>query len=140
MIATLAAAGLAIFPPGPTMQITHDPGTSQNAISAYETGLVRMQDRVYRSSLFATRETVVENWDPPPVDRLAIDDFAALLALAPQVVILGTGPSQRLPRPELFAAFAARGVGLEVMDTGAACRTYNLLLSEYREVAIALML
>ncbi|MBM2853457.1 MAG: hypothetical protein HW417_385 [Steroidobacteraceae bacterium] len=55
------------------------------------------------------------------------------------VVILGTGPRQRMPPPELFSAFASHGIGLEVMDTGAACRTYNLLLSEFREVAIALI-
>ena len=121
------------------MQITNDPGASPNAISAYETGLVRMQDRVYRASLIVTREKLIEHWNPPSIDRLMIDDFAGLLALAPQVVILGTGPSQRLPPAELFAAFAAHGIGLEVMDTGAACRTYNLLLSEYRDVALALI-
>ncbi len=54
-------------------------------------------------------------------------------------MILGTGSKQRMPPLELFADFAARRIGLEVMDTGAACRTYNLLLSEFREVALALI-
>jgi len=121
------------------MQITRDPGASPNAITAYEAGEIRMRDRVVRASVIASRATVIEDWRPPPVEQLAIDDFAALLALAPEVVILGTGIRQRMPPPELFAAFAARGIGLEVMDTGAACRTYNLLLSEFREVALALI-
>jgi uncharacterized protein len=121
------------------MQITRDPGASPNAITAYEAGEIRMRDRVIRASMIASRATVIEDWRPPPVEKLAIDDFAALLALAPDVVILGTGTCQRMPPPELFAALADRGVGLEVMDTGAACRTYNLLLSEFREVAIALV-
>ena len=55
-------------------------------------------------------------------------------------MLLGTGVRQRLPPPALYAAFAARGIGLEVMDNRAACRTFNLLLSEFREVAVALML
>ena len=63
-----------------------------------------------------------------------------LLELSPEVVLLGTGDCQRMPPAELYAAFAARGIGLEVMDNRAACRTYNVLLGEYREVAVALML
>jgi len=121
------------------MQINREEGTVSNAITAYAVGEIRMRDRVFRASLIATREAVIEEWNPAAVEALAIGDFARLLELAPDVVILGTGPKQRMPPPELFAAFAARRIGLEVMDTGAACRTYNLLLSEYREVALALI-
>ena len=71
---------------------------------------------------------------------LSIDDFAKLIPLKPEVVLLGTGSRQRLPPPALYAAFAERRIGLEVMDNRAACRTFNLLLSEYRDVAVALML
>ena len=122
------------------MQITREEGSAPNAITGYAAGEIRMQDRVFRSSLIATRNTLIEDWSPPVVERLAIDDFAGLLELSPEVVILGTGAKQRMPPTELFAAFASRGIGLEVMDTGAACRTYNLLLSEFREVAVALII
>lgn len=122
------------------MQINREPDASSHAITAYAQGEVRMRDRIFVASLIATRDTVIEDWSPAPVEQLTIDDFPALLALAPEVVILGTGPRQRMPPPGLFAAFATRGIGLEVMDTGAACRTYNLLLSELREVAVALIL
>lgn len=122
------------------MQISREQGNDSNAITAYAAGEIRMRDRVFRASLIATREAVIEEWRPAAVEALVIDDFARLLELAPpDVVILGTGPKQRMPPPELFAAFAARRIGLEVMDTGAACRTYNLLLSEFREVALALI-
>ena len=121
------------------MQISREEGIVSNAITAYSEGEVRMRDRVFHASLIATREKVIADWKAAPADRLTIDDFARLLELAPAVVILGTGVRQRMPPPELFAAFAARRIGLEVMDTGAACRTYNLLLSEYREVAVALI-
>lgn len=121
------------------MQISREAGIVSNAITAYSEGEIRIRDRVFHASLIATRDIVIAEWNAAPVERLAIDDFGRLLELAPQVVILGTGRQQRMPPPELFAAFAARGIGLEVMDTGAACRTYNLLLSEYREVAVALI-
>jgi uncharacterized protein len=140
MIAARASSGLAIFLPEPTMQIDREPGISSNAITAYAKGEIRMRDRVYVASLIATRDVVIDDWKPAPVEELTIDEFAALLDLSPQVVILGTGQCQRMPPPELFAAFASRGIGLEVMGTGAACRTYNLLLSELREVALALIL
>jgi uncharacterized protein len=122
------------------MQINREEGNVSNAITAHAVGEIRMRDRVFNASLIATREAVIAEWMPAPVEQLAIADFARLLELAPEVVILGTGPKQRMPPPELFAAFASHGIGLEVMDTGAACRTYNLLLSEYREVAVALIL
>ena len=121
------------------MQISREEGDLPNAITAYAAGEIRMRDRVFRTSLIATRDTVIEEWRPARPEQLSIEDFGCLLALTPDVLILGTGPKQRMPPPELFAAFASRGIGLEVMDTGAACRTYNLLLSEFREVAIALI-
>lgn len=121
------------------MQISREEGILSNAISAYAEGEIRMRDRVFHASLIATRDAVIADWKPAPVEQLAIDDFARLLELSPELVLLGTGSKQRMPPPQLFAAFASRRIGLEVMDTGAACRTYNLLLSEYREVAIALI-
>lgn len=122
------------------MQFTRDPGTEPNAIVACSPGEIRLRDRVYTTSLIVTRTAVIDDWRPAAVDELSIDDFAGLLALSPEVVLLGTGARQRMPPPALYAAFAARRVGLEVMDNGAACRTYNLLLSEFREVAVALMM
>jgi uncharacterized protein len=121
------------------MQISREESSVSNAITAYSVGEIRMRDRVFNASLIATREAVIAEWMPAPVEQLAIADFGRLLELAPEVVILGTGPRQRMPPPALFAAFASRGIGLEVMDTGAACRTYNVLLSEFREVAVALI-
>jgi uncharacterized protein len=122
------------------MQITRDPGTEPNAIVACSAGLVRLRDRTCTGSVIITRTAVIDGWRPAAVEELSIDDFTELLALSPEVVLLGTGARQRMPPPALYAAFASRRIGLEVMDNGAACRTYNLLLSEFREVAVALIL
>ena len=122
------------------MHFTRDPGTEPNAIVACAAGEIRLRERAFTTSLIVTRTVVLEGWRPAPADQLTIEDFTDLLALTPEVVLLGTGLRQRMPPTALYAAFAARGIGLEVMDNAAACRTYNLLLSEYREVAVALML
>jgi uncharacterized protein len=121
------------------MQFTRENANEANAILACTDREVRLAGRSIAGSAIVTRETVID-WRPPGLDSLAIADFAALLELRPEVVLLGTGERQRLPSPSLYADFAARGIGLEVMDNRAACRTYNVLLGEFRNVAVALML
>jgi uncharacterized protein len=122
------------------MQFTRENANDSNAIVACGDGEVRLAGRAVHGSVVVTRDAVLEGWRPPAVDALTIGDFEDLLALRPEVVLLGTGERQRLPPPALYEAFAARGIGLEVMDNRAACRTYNVLLGEFRDVAVALML
>ena len=66
--------------------------------------------------------------------------LGAVLDLGPEILVLGTGERQVFPEPQVIVALAARGIGLEVMDNGAACRTYNILLAEGRKVALALIM
>jgi len=122
------------------MQFTRENSDQANAIVACTDREVRLQGRSIAGSVIVTRDVVLEDWRPPAVDALSIGDFEALVALRPEVVLLGTGERQRLPGPALYADFAARGIGLEFMDTRAACRTYNVLLGELRDVAVALIL
>ncbi len=122
------------------MQFTRDSAMDAHAILACTDEEVRLRDRAVRGSVIVTRDAVIEGWRPPAPESLTLDDFAGLLALAPEVVLLGTGSRQRMAPPALYAGFAARGIGLEVMDNRAACRTYNVLLGEFRDVAVALIL
>jgi len=122
------------------MQFIRENSDQANAILACTDREVRLQGRSIAGSVIITRDAVLENWQPPDVAALSIGDFEALVALRPEVVLLGTGERQRLPDPALYADFAARGIGLEVMDNRAACRTYNVLLGEFRDVAVALIL
>ena len=122
------------------MQFTRENADEANAILSCTDREVRLPGRSIAGSVIVTRDAVIEDWRPPEVEALAIADFAALLSLRPEVVLLGTGERQRLPGPALYAEFAERGIGLEVMDNGAACRTYTLLLGEFRDVAGALIL
>jgi len=81
----------------------------------------------------------VEPWRVSQFDRLTENDFVFLKNLGPEIVLLGTGARQRFPHPRLTAALAQAGIGLEVMDLQAACRTYNILVAEERKVAAALI-
>jgi uncharacterized protein len=80
------------------------------------------------------------DWPPQRYDELRAEHFAGLLELEPELVLLGTGETFRYPAPVLLAALTGRGIGVEVMDTGAACRTYNVLAGEGRQVVAAIVL
>ena len=122
------------------MEFTRETAGDANAILACSDQEVRLRDRTFRGSVIVTRDAVIPEWRPPAPEALTLADFGDLLSLGPDVVLLGTGGRQRLPPSALYADFAAHGIGLEVMDNRAACRTYNVLLGEFREVAVALML
>jgi len=79
------------------------------------------------------------DWDVAGFDALEPEDFAVFETLGVEIVLLGTGNRQRFPHPRLTAALARAGIGVEVMDVQAACRTYNILVVEERKVAAALL-
>jgi uncharacterized protein len=111
-----------------------------NLIRGYATGEVRIGTGIYRRSLIVAARTLITDWPVSDVTRLDPAEFSAIQNLAPAVVLLGTGERQIFPDPRLFAHFSSLGIGLEVMDNGAACRTYNVLISEGRHAVCALIL
>jgi uncharacterized protein len=95
-------------------------------------------DEIYVDTIALTTERVLENWPATDIANLDVNDFGDLLAAEPEIVLLGTGSRQLFPPRELMFAMARRGVGFEVMDTRAAARTFNVLVSEDRDVAAVL--
>ena len=91
-------------------------------------------------SCLVTAERLVTDWPPDSFAGLMPEHLQAIFALAPELVLLGTGPTQRFATAEVRGEFARRGVGLEVMELGAACRTFNVLVQEERRVLAALFL
>lgn len=108
---------------------------SVRRVSATE---IMVGNEVWTRPVALTESGVIPDWCPAPVESLSIEDLAPLMAAAPELIIVGTGEKQVLPNRELMFAMARRGVGLEMMDTAAAARTFNVLLSEGRSVAAAL--
>jgi uncharacterized protein len=111
-----------------------------NLITGLGTGWVRIGAQEYRENLVVTPESLVAGWAPEGFEGLAETDLRELLASNPEVVLLGTGGAIRFPRPALARVLVDAQVGLEVMDTAAACRTYNILAAEGRRVAAGLMI
>ena len=110
-----------------------------NMFTGHGEGFVRIGETDYRDNLLVTPDQVVSGWAPGGLDALSEADFAALAALKPEVALFGSGATLRFPQPRLTRALAEAGIGLEVMDTAAACRTYNILAAEGRRVAAAVL-
>ena len=104
-----------------------------------ESGIVIGEDS-YSETIALTPRGLIAGFAPPPVGDLGVTHFEALLADEPELVILGTGARNLFPPRELVFAFARRGIGLEVMDTAAAARTYNVLVGEGRRLVAVLYL
>ena len=107
--------------------------------SGYGTGYVSINSARYEHAVVVTPRAV-SPWPVDSFEALTAADFAFIAQLKPEVVVLGTGARQRFPDARLLAALAATGVGVEVMDSRAACRTYNILAQEGRRVVLALLL
>ena len=112
--------------------------STYNTIHAYGEGYVMVNGQRYESSLIVMPEEVLP-WDAPEFAKLTEQHFQRLKGLRVEILLLGTGSRQRFPHPGLTAPLAAAGIGVEVMDLKAACRTYNILVAEERKVAAALM-
>jgi|SRR5688572_20641437 len=119
------------------MQLTRD-SSAIHFIRAWEPGRVRIAERWITGNIIVAADTIIEDWTTASPHGLTIADLEPALALEPTIIVLGTGTEQPLPDVELMAALAARSVGLEIMSTPAACRTFNVLLQEQRRVVGAL--
>ncbi len=99
---------------------------------------IRINDRLWSAAIAIDSQQSITEWPQKSVADLVVEDFAALLGDSPELIVLGTGEKNLFPPRELTFAFARRGVGLEVMDTAAAARTFNVLAGDGRQVAAVL--
>lgn len=121
------------------MKLHADPLTRLNTVTAYGAGFVEINKVRHDRSIVLCPESPVAPWSAASFETLRADDLAALLVFAPEVVLLGTGERQRFPPPQLLRPLAQARIGVEVMSTPAACRTYNILMAEGRRVLAALL-
>ena len=121
------------------MKLQADRIEGQNAISRHGPGGVIVNGREHRASVVVPWAGEVQRWGCDAFDALSAAHFEALAALAPELVIFGSGARIRFVHPTLLAPLLGRRIGVETMDTAAACRTYNVLLAEGRSVVAALL-
>jgi len=118
----------------------HSTNTQQyQTVTSYEDNGVEINLIPFGKSLIVLPEIAPEPWPVTSFDALTIEHFEQINAISPDVVILGTGKRQRFVHPRLTAPLTARRIGVECMDNQAACRTYNILMTEGRKVALALI-
>lgn len=122
------------------MKFTQHLDPNINLIRHYEPGLVEVNQKKLTQSCIITQKTLKPEWSVNSIQTLNQDHIQQLLDLKPEVLILGTGDTQVFPPAELFGFCARRGVSLEVMNNAAACRTYNVLTTEQREVVVGLII
>ena len=122
------------------MKFALEPLEQGYTIKAYAPEWIQINTEKHYQSLLLMPDQIIGKWPITNSDQISVDDIQVLADYQPQIILLGTGASQQILAPKLFASLMAQGIGYEVMATGAACRTYNVLLSEGRKVLAALIL
>lgn len=121
------------------MKFTEHRDSSLLMVYGYRSNEVQINEHRITQSCYLNHKQLFQHWDCHSVESLNELTLQPLLELKPEVILLGTGEKQQFPPPKLFALCAQQGIGLEVMDNAAACRTYNVLTTEEREVVLGLI-
>jgi uncharacterized protein len=121
------------------VKFERDDSQGRNTFSGYGEGYVMVNGKRHATSLVVSGERIVTDWPATSVESLKPDHLAAIIELKPEIVLLGTGAKFTFPDQSLLAPLYKAGIGVEAMDTPAACRTYNILLGEGRNVVAALI-
>jgi uncharacterized protein len=122
------------------MRIQLETGRGRNVIRAYAPGEVRVNETVYTRSVVVTPDRIISDWPPERYGDLDVPHFEIIVTLEPEIVLLGTGTRLQFPLPSRTLPLIRAGIGVEVMDTAAACRTYNILMEDGRRVVAALLM
>ena len=121
------------------MKFEREQAEGRNLFTGYGEGYVEVNGKRHSTSLLVGGERLVTDWPASSIGELLADHLAAIVEIKPEIVLLGTGKTFQFAEPRLLAPLYSAGIGVEVMDTAAACRTYNILLGEGRNVLAALI-
>jgi len=122
------------------MRFAEDSPSEGYFITAYDASSIQVNGKNFSQSLVIAPDKIIEQWPPSNIATLSADHIKAIGELEPEMVLLGTGNKLTFPAIETYALLIQQGIGVDVMDTGAACRTYNILMSEGRRVVAGLIL
>jgi uncharacterized protein len=122
------------------MQLSQDPNHGKFYIRSYSPGKIVVNNHSYDRSIVLTSTRLIDDWSPQQINQLKPADFTDIAQENPEVVLLGTGRQQHFPPAAIMATLIEHNIGYEIMDTAAACRTYNVLVAEGRKVTAALLI
>lgn len=114
--------------------------SQQYIFTGYGDGYVSINQVRYEKNLIVLPDHLIEDWPVMSVAQLEVQHFESLVQHTPEIIILGTGAEHQFPNHTLLSQLAKMGIGIEIMDTKACCRTYNILVEEGRRVAAALLI
>jgi len=120
------------------MELIRDSGAVQYCIKSYQAGSIRVHETNYDCPIIVLANHLIAPWLVPSFEGLSAQHFECLIALSPQIVLLGTGLKTQWPPSHIFEGLIAQGIAFEVMNSAAACRTYSVLIAEGTQVAAAL--
>lgn len=122
------------------MKIHQDPTDGSYRIIRHSAEGVQINDQLYARSVVVTPDHLISPWPPASFAEMTLEHLKMAQTLDPEVMLLGTGAQQQFPTRAIMRPILQSGIGLEVMDTGSACRTYNILMGEGRRVVAALII
>ncbi len=122
------------------MKLHADSTNAANVIHAVTRQSVSINGQAYTTSVLVPSDALLQPWAPATVADLTAEHFDQILAYKPELVVFGSGPNMKFAHPALMRSLMAARIGVETMDTMAACRTYNILVSEGRKVLAALII
>ncbi len=123
------------------MQLSLELGKADaNRIISYQPGRVVINSETYTRSLIVMPNQLIAEWGPQELGELKEQDLLKIIQLEPEIVLLGVGDQLQFPPSQLISLFTQRGIGIEIMNNSAACRTYNVLMAEERRVVAALLI
>lgn len=121
------------------MKLNRDNPQGVALVDAYDDASFTVRGEVFRGSVLVSPAEGGAEWPVTAFAALDAEAFSTVVDRRPAVLLIGTGPRQRFPRPAALRTLIEAGIGYEVMDNGSACRTYNLLAAEGRDVVVALL-
>ena len=121
------------------MTLTLDDNNAQYQIRAYKTGIIQVNEETFTHSIIISPEKLIAPWPPKNISDLTHEHLSIVKTLKPAVLLIGTGEKLVFPPLETYGDLINHGIGVEMMDTSAACRTYNALSAEGRNVVAALI-
>ena len=122
------------------MKFSEESNAGSNVIQGYDDRGININGQLFVNSLVIARNHLLDDWPVKTLQDLSDLHLQQLLDLSPEVILIGTGKRISFPHPQTYAHIINQGIGIEFMDSGAACRTYNILLSEDRDIVAGIIL